>query len=270
MTEGEELSKKQAALESTMRKQRAQIRDLEEDKEKGVPAFWLTAMKSNEVLAEEISERDEGALKFLKDIKWSRIENPKGFKLDFFFDCNPYFTNTVLTKTYHMIDEDEPILEKAIEQWNKINLAYGARMGIFQSYELPPLKPQHLQSFNITQYIICLWSYKKNNGVPDKWASFSAAKAIGKGHKVPKGYLEVYVGDKTRRFVIPLLYLNQPSFQELLSQAEEEFGYDHPTCGLTIQCNEDEFLNLTSHLNELTIQEITDMIFKKTSSQQGI
>ncbi|TKY54472.1 Nucleosome assembly protein [Spatholobus suberectus] len=95
--------------------------DNEEDKEKGVPAFWLTAMKNNEVLAEEISERDEGALKFLKDIKWSRIENPKGFKLDFFFDTNPYFTNTVLTKTYHMIDEDEPILEKAIGteiQWH--------------------------------------------------------------------------------------------------------------------------------------------------------
>ncbi|XP_020225880.1 nucleosome assembly protein 1;3 isoform X2 [Cajanus cajan] len=88
--------------------------DNEEDNEKGVPAFWLNAMKNNEVLAEEISERDEGALKFLKDIKWSRIENPKGFKLEFFFDTNPYFTNSVLTKTYHMIDEDEPILEKAI------------------------------------------------------------------------------------------------------------------------------------------------------------
>ncbi|KAF7806726.1 nucleosome assembly protein 1;3-like [Senna tora] len=88
--------------------------DTEEDKEKGVPAFWLTAMKNNEVLAEEISERDEGALKYLKDIKWNRIESPKGFKLEFFFDTNPYFKNSVLTKTYHMIDEDEPILEKAI------------------------------------------------------------------------------------------------------------------------------------------------------------
>ncbi|XP_072064098.1 nucleosome assembly protein 1;3 isoform X2 [Arachis hypogaea] len=95
--------------------------DAEEDEEKGVPAFWLNAMKNNEVLAEEISERDEGALKFLKDIKWSRIDNPKGFKLEFYFDTNPYFTNTVLTKTYHMIDEDEPILEKAIGteiQWH--------------------------------------------------------------------------------------------------------------------------------------------------------
>ncbi|RYR69211.1 hypothetical protein Ahy_A03g015748 [Arachis hypogaea] len=86
----------------------------EEDEEKGVPAFWLNAMKNNEVLADEISEHDEGALKFLKDIKWSRIDNPKGFKFEFYFATNPYFTNTILTKTYHMIDEDEPILKKAI------------------------------------------------------------------------------------------------------------------------------------------------------------
>ncbi|XP_042506720.1 nucleosome assembly protein 1;4-like [Macadamia integrifolia] len=86
----------------------------EASEEKGVPNFWLTAMKTNEVLAEEITERDEGALKYLKDIKWCRIDDPKGFKLEFFFDSNPYFKNSVLTKTYHMIDDDEPILEKAI------------------------------------------------------------------------------------------------------------------------------------------------------------
>ncbi|XP_076881208.1 nucleosome assembly protein 1;4-like isoform X1 [Bidens hawaiensis] len=81
---------------------------------KGVPDFWLTAMKTNEILADEITERDEDALKYLKDIKWCRVDEPKGFKLEFFFDTNPYFTNSVLTKVYHMIDDDEPILEKAI------------------------------------------------------------------------------------------------------------------------------------------------------------
>lgn len=82
--------------------------------EKGVPDFWLTAMKNNEVLSEEISDHDEAALKFLKDIKWSRVDNPKGFQLTFHFDTNPYFKNSILTKMYYMIDEDEPILEKAI------------------------------------------------------------------------------------------------------------------------------------------------------------
>ncbi|XP_076881846.1 nucleosome assembly protein 1;2-like isoform X2 [Bidens hawaiensis] len=91
--------------------------DVSDDKakeEKGVPNFWLNAMKTNEILAEEISERDEEALKYLKDIKWCRIDDPKGFKLEFFFDTNPFFKNSVLTKVYHMIDDDEPILEKAI------------------------------------------------------------------------------------------------------------------------------------------------------------
>ncbi|KAL4194674.1 hypothetical protein AMTRI_Chr05g60620 [Amborella trichopoda] len=88
--------------------------DTDNNEEKGVPDFWLTAMKTNEVLSGEIYERDEEALKYLRDIKWCRIDNPKGFKLEFFFDPNPYFKNSVLTKTYHMIDDDEPILERAI------------------------------------------------------------------------------------------------------------------------------------------------------------
>uniref|UniRef100_A0A8I6WSZ7 Nucleosome assembly protein n=1 Tax=Hordeum vulgare subsp. vulgare TaxID=112509 RepID=A0A8I6WSZ7_HORVV len=82
---------------------------------KGIPDFWLTALKSNEVLSEEIQERDEPILKYLKDMKWSRIDDPKGFKLEFFFHANPFLKNSVQTKTYHMVDEDDPILEKAIE-----------------------------------------------------------------------------------------------------------------------------------------------------------
>ncbi|GKD47207.1 nucleosome assembly protein 1;4, partial [Tanacetum coccineum] len=70
---------------------------------KGVPEFWLTAMKNNEITAEEITERDEKALKHLKDIKWCRMDDPKGFKLEFFFDTNPLFTNSVLTKGAHVI-----------------------------------------------------------------------------------------------------------------------------------------------------------------------
>ncbi|KAJ7519030.1 hypothetical protein O6H91_20G020100 [Diphasiastrum complanatum] len=87
---------------------------VEEKDEKGVPEFWLTAMKTNEVLAMQITERDEGALKYLKDIKCYTLDNPKGFRLDFIFETNPFFRNTVLSKTYHMVDDDEPILERAI------------------------------------------------------------------------------------------------------------------------------------------------------------
>ncbi|GAU25892.1 hypothetical protein TSUD_376110 [Trifolium subterraneum] len=88
----------------------------EEDKaseEKGVPSFWLTAMKTNETLGEEITEHDEEALKYLKDIKWCKLDNPYGFKLEFYFDSNPYFQNSVLTKTYHILKDNDPIVEKS-------------------------------------------------------------------------------------------------------------------------------------------------------------
>ncbi|GKF30591.1 nucleosome assembly protein 1;4-like protein isoform X2, partial [Tanacetum coccineum] len=41
--------------------------DQTDDTAKGVPEFWLSAMKNNEITAEEITERDEEALKYLKD-----------------------------------------------------------------------------------------------------------------------------------------------------------------------------------------------------------
>ncbi|XP_013625931.1 auxin-responsive protein SAUR21-like [Brassica napus] len=65
----------------------------------------------------------------------------------------------------------------------------------------------------------------------------------------PKGFLAVYVGERQKkRFIVPVSYLSQPSFQALLSKSEEEFGYDHPMGGLTIPCPEDTFINVTSML----------------------
>ncbi|KAL8556258.1 hypothetical protein ACS0TY_003895 [Phlomoides rotata] len=67
--------------------------------------------------------------------------------------------------------------------------------------------------------------------------------------EVPKGHFAVYVGeDEKKRFVIPVSYLNHSSFQELLFQAEEEFGFHHPMGGLTISCSQDLFVDLISGL----------------------
>ena len=69
---------------------------------------------------------------------------------------------------------------------------------------------------------------------------------------VPKGHLAVYVGEtEKRRYIVPIAYLDQPLFQVLLHQSEEEFGFDHPMGGITISCNEDEFVKLTNKLNAL-------------------
>lgn len=100
-------------IEDNKEEKTAQASKEDNIEEKGVPEFWRTAMTNNEILRAQITERDEDALKFLKDIKWSRLDDDeKGFKLDFFFNENHYFKNTVLTKIYYMVDENEPILER--------------------------------------------------------------------------------------------------------------------------------------------------------------
>ncbi|VFQ85882.1 unnamed protein product [Cuscuta campestris] len=67
--------------------------------------------------------------------------------------------------------------------------------------------------------------------------------------EVPKGHFAVYAGkNEKKRFVIPISYLKDPSFQDLLSQAEEEFGFDQPMGGLTIPCLEDTFIDVISSI----------------------
>ncbi|XAR72743.1 hypothetical protein NMG60_11019484 [Bertholletia excelsa] len=74
-------------------------------------------------------------------------------------------------------------------------------------------------------------------------------RAVSHISDVPKGHFAVYVGENLRRFVIPISYLNHPLFQDLLHWTEEEFGFEHPSGGLTIPCSEDYFISLTSLLN---------------------
>ncbi|XP_021285754.1 auxin-responsive protein SAUR23-like [Herrania umbratica] len=84
-----------------------------------------------------------------------------------------------------------------------------------------------------------------------------ANQAASTSSDVPKGFVAVYVGDsQKKRFVVPISVLNQPSFQKLLSIAEEEFGYNHPMGGLTIPCREEVFIDLTSRLHELATAKI--------------
>ncbi|XP_062009813.1 nucleosome assembly protein 1;2-like isoform X2 [Rosa rugosa] len=78
------------------------VTEVGEPNTKGVPEFWLKAMKNNEVLAEEITECDEGALKYLQDIQWRRLVTRwrGGFELEFIFAHNPYFEDPSLIKQF--------------------------------------------------------------------------------------------------------------------------------------------------------------------------
>eukprot|EP01012_Entosiphon_sulcatum_P059830 TRINITY_DN8443_c0_g1_i1.p1 TRINITY_DN8443_c0_g1~~TRINITY_DN8443_c0_g1_i1.p1 ORF type:complete len:343 (+),score=96.54 TRINITY_DN8443_c0_g1_i1:20-1048(+) len=94
----------------------SKITELEEAPQtaKGIPDFWLTALKNNDMTEELITTRDEEALKSLVDITTSPFEEPaKGFELSFHFTENAFFTNKVLTKKYFLVEDDEVLIDKA-------------------------------------------------------------------------------------------------------------------------------------------------------------
>ncbi|KAJ6927336.1 hypothetical protein NC651_011411 [Populus alba x Populus x berolinensis] len=69
---------------------------------------------------------------------------------------------------------------------------------------------------------------------------WNASKPASRSLDVPK---------EKKPFVVPVSYLNEPSFQDLLTKAEEEFGFNHPMGGLTIPCREDKFIDVLSSLS---------------------
>lgn len=73
------------------------------DAAKGIPEFWLSAMK-NSSLAETITDRDEDALRHLTNIKMEYLDKP-GFRLIFEFSSNEFFDNKAITKTYFYQEE---------------------------------------------------------------------------------------------------------------------------------------------------------------------
>ena len=94
-----EAGKKEGEEESTKEAEDDSAEDM-----KGIPEFWLTAMKNQVSLAEMITERDEEALRCLTDIRMEYLDKP-GFKLIFEFAPNDFFSNSSLSKTYYYREE---------------------------------------------------------------------------------------------------------------------------------------------------------------------
>eukprot|EP00891_Asterochloris_glomerata_P006998 jgi/Astpho2/6998/e_gw1.00107.95.1_t len=79
----------------------------------GVPGFWLGALR-NDPIADMITDKDAAILEHLTDVRTLQGTFPclQGFRLIFTFSENPYFSNRELVKTYYMVDEEDPVLEK--------------------------------------------------------------------------------------------------------------------------------------------------------------
>lgn len=83
---------------------------------KGVPDFWLSACGRHDAFGGTIEEADVQALKCLVDVRCIDNDDLDGFRIEFEFEENPFFFDTVLTKAYkvpNLVDSNgQPELEK--------------------------------------------------------------------------------------------------------------------------------------------------------------
>lgn len=73
---------------------------------KGIPSFWLTCFQNCEPVAQHVEPHDSVILQHLEDVQLASTAD--GFRLDFHFAENEYFTNQVLTLTYTVTYEHGP------------------------------------------------------------------------------------------------------------------------------------------------------------------
>lgn len=65
--------------------------------------------------------------------------------------------------------------------------------------------------------------------------------------RAPKGHFVVYVGSQMTRAVIPMSYLKNPIFQQLLEKSAEEYGFDNQK-KIILPCAESTFQRLVAFL----------------------
>lgn len=96
----QEVKDKKATIED---EKKEEVKDAKPEDVKGIPSFWLTIFKNVEMLAEMVQEADEPVLEKLDDVTVTIHNKPQmGFTINFHFQENDYFTNSVLQKEYEM------------------------------------------------------------------------------------------------------------------------------------------------------------------------
>jgi len=75
-----------------------------------VPGFWPIAIRnSTNLLRLAAIEEDTKALQFLKKVRaWRDPEQIQAFGVEFHFDSNPFFSNTVLKKEFKYVPPSDP------------------------------------------------------------------------------------------------------------------------------------------------------------------
>merc|ERR1712045_64998 len=85
-----------------------------------IPKFWLTAFINHPQLSSIIEEEEEDCLQYLDKLEVEEFEDIKsGFKIQFNFSDNPYFSTKVLCKEFHLGSSGDPESKSTEIQWKE-------------------------------------------------------------------------------------------------------------------------------------------------------
>ncbi|MCD7467137.1 hypothetical protein HAX54_004411 [Datura stramonium] len=164
-------------------------------------------------------------------------ENPKKrFVIPISFLSQPLFQDLLSQAEEGLDSTIQVTLHHWLTGFLELPLSY---INTFRGCLLPqlPAKLESIQSFLLFEIFSSLFFFFS-----------SVLKLKHHGYSYASYYQEVFhiwrcssrdillcmLREQRKRFVIPISFLSEPLFQDLLSQADEEFGFDHPMGAVTI------------------------------------
>lgn len=83
-----------------------------------IPNFWVTTFVNHPQVSALLGEEDEEALHYLSRVEVTEFEDIKsGYRIDFYFDENPYFENKTLSKEFNVNESGDPVSKSTEIKW---------------------------------------------------------------------------------------------------------------------------------------------------------
>ncbi|KAI4533708.1 hypothetical protein MG293_016727 [Ovis ammon polii] len=83
-----------------------------------IPNIGVTTFVNHPQVSALLGEEDEEALHYLTRVEVTEFEDIKsGYRIDFYFDENPYFENKILSKEFHLNESGDPSSKSTEIKW---------------------------------------------------------------------------------------------------------------------------------------------------------
>ncbi|GAB1609888.1 protein SET-like isoform X2 [Argonauta hians] len=114
----EKASEEILKVEQKFNKLRRPFFDRRNELIKKIPNFWVTAFVNHPQISVILDEEEEECLHYLNMVEVEEFEDIKsGYRVKFHFSPNPYFSNDILCKEFHLATTGDPASKSTAINW---------------------------------------------------------------------------------------------------------------------------------------------------------